>query len=50
MTSATHAQATASDRRDQLEAGFRELKAVLDDPLQLLDRLRELEIQRRPAK
>jgi hypothetical protein len=33
-------------RLDLLEADFLDLKAVLDDPLKLIERLRELEVQR----
>jgi hypothetical protein len=49
MSSTTHvpSDAPAPDRLTQLEASFRDLKAILDDPLQLIDRLRELELQRR---
>jgi hypothetical protein len=39
-----------SERLDRLEARLLELEAVLDDPLQLINRLRELELQRRAAK
>ena len=38
---------TSTDRLDRLEAAFVDLKAILDDPLQLINRLRELEIERR---
>jgi hypothetical protein len=41
---------TSADRLTQLEESFQKLKAILDDPLSLIDRLRELELQRRAAK
>jgi hypothetical protein len=36
-----------ADRLDRLERELRSLEAILDDPIQLIDRLRELELQRR---
>jgi hypothetical protein len=41
---------TTTERLDRMEADLHKLEAVLDDPLQLIDRLRELELQRRAAK
>lgn len=48
MTSTTDVPSeTRDDRLDRLEADFLELRTILDDPIQLIDRLRELELQRR---
>ena len=50
MSTTTQPSESTSDRLDRLEAEYLDLKAVLDDPLQLIQRLHELELQRRAAQ